>query len=133
MTGLNRVIVGDAPKELRRLPSASVDCCVTSPPYFRLRNYQVEGQLGLEPSVQDWVANLRAICSEIARVLVPTGSLWLNVADSYSRQRRFGAQDKACWSGRNGYCWLCSRTAGWSVTRSSGRSPTQCRPLSRTG
>lgn len=95
MMGFNRIIVGDAVTELRRLPAASVDCCMTSPPYFRLRNYEVRGQLGLEASVDDWVANIRKVCRELGRVLVPTGSLWLNVGDSYSRDIRYGAPDKS--------------------------------------
>jgi site-specific DNA-methyltransferase (adenine-specific) len=83
--GINRVIVGDARRELPRLPSSFIDCVVTSPPYFRLRNYQHPGQIGLEDHVQLWVNELRAILWEIRRVLVPTGTLWLNLGDKYSR------------------------------------------------
>jgi site-specific DNA-methyltransferase (adenine-specific) len=82
--GLNRILVGDAHEQLRRLPAGSVDCVVTSPPYFRLRNYQHEGQLGLEAQVGQWVDELREILRELQRVLVPTGSVWLNLGDSYS-------------------------------------------------
>jgi site-specific DNA-methyltransferase (adenine-specific) len=84
MIGLNRILVGDAHKELRKLPKGFVDCVVTSPPYFRLRDYQHAGQLGLEEHVQLWVNELRGILWEAARVLVPTGSLWLNLGDTYS-------------------------------------------------
>jgi site-specific DNA-methyltransferase (adenine-specific) len=84
MIGLNRILVGDAQEQLRRLPAGSVDCVVTSPPYFRLRNYQHEGQLGLEAQVGQWVVELRKILRELQRVLVPTGSVWLNLGDSYS-------------------------------------------------
>ncbi len=84
MSPVNRILVGDAQTMLRSLPADSVDCVVTSPPYFRLRNYQHSGQLGLEATVDGWVQNLRAVMREIARVLVPTGSLWLNLGDSYS-------------------------------------------------
>jgi site-specific DNA-methyltransferase (adenine-specific) len=94
MIGLNRIIVGDAGRELAKLPADSIDCVVTSPPYFRLRNYQHPGQIGLEERVQSWVAELRAVAAEIKRVLVPTGSLWLNLGDSYSTGRE-GAPRKS--------------------------------------
>src|SRR5256885_9171231 len=90
----NTILTGDAVTRLRELPPASVDCVVTSPPYFQLRDYGVPGQLGLEPTVSGWVADLRQICREVARVLVPTGSLWLNLADSFSRHDRYGAPTK---------------------------------------
>lgn len=84
MIGLNRILIGDAHATLRKLPDDFVDCIVTSPPYFRLRDYQHAGQLGLEEHVQLWVNELRGILAEAARVLVPTGSVWLNLGDSYS-------------------------------------------------
>jgi site-specific DNA-methyltransferase (adenine-specific) len=91
----NQVLIGDARRELAGLPEASVDMVLTSPPYFRLRDYQVSGQLGLEHSVTDWVANLRTVARELARVLTPTGSFWLNVGDSYSLHARQGAKPKS--------------------------------------
>jgi site-specific DNA-methyltransferase (adenine-specific) len=95
MTGpRNKVIVGDALRELRRLPDANVDMVLTSPPYFRLRDYQVGGQLGLERHVDQWVRGLRAVAREVQRVLVPTGSFWLNLADTYSTHPSQGAGRK---------------------------------------
>jgi len=91
----NEILAGDALEQLRRLPDHSVDCVVTSPPYFQLRNYGHTGQLGLEATVDDWITNLRGVLGEVARVLVPTGSLWLNVGDSYSRHPRAGAPPKS--------------------------------------
>jgi site-specific DNA-methyltransferase (adenine-specific) len=90
-----QVIVGDARENLRRLPTASVDCVCTSPPYFRLRDYGATGQLGLEAHVDDWVEELRAVLAEVARVLLPTGSCWLNLGDSYATHRREGAARKS--------------------------------------
>lgn len=90
-----RVLVGDALEQLRGLPDASIDTVVTSPPYFRLRNYGVKGQIGLEPNVDQWVAALRAVMTEVGRVLKPTGTLWLNLGDSYSRSIRHGAPAKS--------------------------------------
>lgn len=89
------ILVGDALEQLKQLPSASVDCCITSPPYYLLRDYGVAGQLGLEDSVTTWADNLMAVLSEVGRVLKPTGSLWLNLGDSYSRALRFGAAPKS--------------------------------------
>jgi site-specific DNA-methyltransferase (adenine-specific) len=71
----NHVLIGDALTRLRQLPNSSVDLVLTSPPYFRLRDYQVDGQLGLEGHVDAWVEGLRAAVAEMARVLTPTGSL----------------------------------------------------------
>ena len=84
---VNRILVGDARAGLRRLPDHFVDCVVTSPPYFRLRNYQRAGQIGLEAHVDEWVEELRQAMHELRRVLVPTGSVWLNLGDSYSTGR----------------------------------------------
>jgi site-specific DNA-methyltransferase (adenine-specific) len=90
----NRIIVGDARRVLATLPRASVDCIVTSPPYFALRNYGTSNQIGLEETVADWVGELRLVLRGLARILKPTGALWLNLGDSYSRQSRVGAPPK---------------------------------------
>lgn len=96
MSGLTgRIIVGDARQELRQLPDASVDMVLTSPPYYLLRDYQVPGQLGLESHVDEWVSNLQAITRELHRMLLPTGSLWLNLADTYATHSRQGAPRKS--------------------------------------
>ena len=90
-----RIILGDALTVLRQLPSSSVDVVLSSPAYFRLRNYQVDGQLGMEPTVSEWVEHLVGVCDELARLLRATGSLWLNLGDSYSSHPRFGAPRKS--------------------------------------
>lgn len=96
MTALprNRILVGDVRQRLSELPPASVDCIITSPPYFNARNYGHDGQLGLESSVDAWVRELRLVCRKLARVLTPTGGLWLNLGDSYARTARDGAARK---------------------------------------
>lgn len=74
---------GDALEVLCELPSASVDCCVTSPPYFGLRDYGTEGQYGLESSPAEYVETMRVLFAEVRRVLIDDGTLWLNIGDSY--------------------------------------------------
>ena len=81
----NRIIVGDARDILRTLPAGTIDCAVTSPPYFRLRNYQDERQIGLEAHVDDYTHELLGVARSLKRVLKPSGSLWLNLGDTYSR------------------------------------------------
>ena len=78
---------------LASLPDASVDCVVTSPPYYGLRDYGVDGQYGLEASPAEYVEAMRAVFAEVRRVLADDGTLWLNIGDSYSGS--WGAQGKA--------------------------------------
>jgi len=75
---------GDALAVLRNLPAGSVDCCVTSPPYYGLRDYGEPGQYGLEPSPTEYVETMRGVFAEVRRVLADDGTLWLNLGDSYS-------------------------------------------------
>jgi DNA modification methylase len=91
----NTILVGDAAARLRELPGASVDCVITSPPYFQLRNYGTPEQIGLEPHVDGWVSSLNRVFAEVGRVLKPTGVLWLNLGDSFSRHTRYGAPSKS--------------------------------------
>jgi site-specific DNA-methyltransferase (adenine-specific) len=92
----NRVLTGDARRVLPSLLAESVDCCITSPPYANgLRRYSdSKCELGQEPTVTDYVENLRGVLREVRRVLKPTGSLWLNLGDAYSRNPRQGAPAK---------------------------------------
>jgi site-specific DNA-methyltransferase (adenine-specific) len=94
----NTVLVGDAAEVLAALLPESVDCIVTSPPYFGLRDYGVAGQRGREQHVAAWVARLRDIFHGLARVLKPTGSVWLNVGDAYSRHRKTGTPPKGLYA-----------------------------------
>lgn len=80
----NKILCGDALSVLETLPSDSVHCCVTSPPYYGLRDYGVNGQIGLEQTPGEYVARLTEVFREVRRVLTPEGTLWLNIADSYA-------------------------------------------------
>ena len=93
-TPRNTILTGDATDRLAMLEASSIDCVVTSPPYFRLRNYQHQGQLGAEATIDQWVEHLRPVMQQLARVLVPTGTLWLNLGDAYSTHHREGAPRK---------------------------------------
>jgi DNA modification methylase len=75
---------GDVLDVLRAIPPESVHCVVTSPPYFGLRDYSVAGQIGLEPSIDEYVATMVAVFREVKRVLRRDGSVWCNLGDSYS-------------------------------------------------
>ena len=81
------VLEGDSRTVLATLPEASVKCCVTSPPYFGLRDYGHDGQIGLEPTPDAYVAELVALFREVRRVLTDDGTLWLNLGDSYASFR----------------------------------------------
>lgn len=78
------IIQGDALEILKTLDAESIQCCVTSPPYWGLRDYKVDGQIGLEPSPELYVEHLVEIFQEVRRVLRKDGVLWLNLGDSYS-------------------------------------------------
>ncbi|MDR1556792.1 MAG: site-specific DNA-methyltransferase [Tannerellaceae bacterium] len=89
MTGsLNRIYTGDAKEVLATLPDSSVDCCVTSPPYFGLRDYHVDGQIGLESTTRAYVERLLDVFNQVYRVLKTEGTLWLNIGDSYAGSGR---------------------------------------------
>jgi DNA modification methylase len=78
-----RILVGDVRQRLQELPDGSVQCVVTSPPYWGLRDYGHEGQIGLEQTPDEYVAELVAVFREVRRVLADDGTLWLNLGDSY--------------------------------------------------
>jgi DNA modification methylase len=84
---------GDCREVLRTLPDESVHCCVTSPPYFGLRDYGVAGQIGLEASPDEFVAELVDVFREVRRVLRDDGTLWLNLGDSYAGSGKGGNPD----------------------------------------
>jgi DNA modification methylase len=82
----NEVLIGDCLTTLKNLPSDSVHTCVTSPPYWNLRDYEAEGQIGIEETPAEYVAKLVEVFREVRRVLHPSGTLWLNLGDSYAKK-----------------------------------------------
>ncbi len=78
------ILQGDVHDQLKNIPDGTVRCCVTSPPYWGLRDYGVEGQLGLEPTPDAYVAAMVDVFREVRRVLADDGTLWLNLGDSYA-------------------------------------------------
>jgi DNA modification methylase len=98
---LNKVICGDCIAVLCALPDESVNCCITSPPYWGLRDYGVDGQLGLEKTPEEYVYRMVEVFREVRRVLKDDGTLWLNLGDSYasSQSNNGGYSDKSTLAG----------------------------------
>ena len=81
---MNKIICGNSLEVLKTLADNSVDMCVTSPPYYGLRDYGESGQIGMEQTPQEYIEHLTEIFMEVHRVLKPTGTLWVNIGDSYA-------------------------------------------------
>ena len=105
MAKMVTILIGDCLDVLKTLPDCSVHCCVTSPPYWGLRDYGVEGQFGMERTPEEYVAKMTAVFHEVWRVLRDDGTLWLNLGDSYfSSTKGTGGSDpktspKQAWKG----------------------------------
>jgi DNA modification methylase len=84
----NKIYTGDARAILETFPCDSIDCCITSPPYFGLRDYNVDGQIGLEDTPETYVERLMGVFNQVHRVLKPAGTFWLNIGDSYAGSGR---------------------------------------------
>jgi site-specific DNA-methyltransferase (adenine-specific) len=107
-----RIICGDAKETLIALPDSIVDLTVTSPPYFRHRDYGVNGQLGREATVEEYVTNIRGVLAELLRVTAETGACFFVVGDTYQKQKlllvphRIAlAADETGWTVRNDLIW----------------------------
>lgn len=80
----NKILQGDVLEMLKMIPSESVDCIITSPPYFGLRDYGIGGQIGLENSLEEYILKMLSVTAELKRVLKKTGVMWWNHGDSYA-------------------------------------------------
>ena len=84
MEFLNKIILSDCLEGIKQMPDSSVDCCISSPPYWGLRDYGVDGQVGNEPDFKEFIAKLIELYSEIQRVLKPTGTCFVNLGDTFA-------------------------------------------------
>lgn len=89
---INQIINKDALVGLKELPDNCIDCCVTSPPYYGLRDYGVDGQIGLEETPEEYIQKLVDVFREVRRVMKDDGTLWVNIGDSYAGSMKGGAQ-----------------------------------------
>jgi DNA modification methylase len=89
-----RILIGDCIERMGELPERSVQCCVTSPPYFALRDYGMPGQIGLEPTLDEYIARMVDVFRAVRRVLRDDGVLFLNVGDSYTGSASTGGTGK---------------------------------------
>lgn len=109
---LDTVLLGDSLTVLRGFPENSIHCCVTSPPYYALRDYEAEGQIGQEATPEEYIERLVAVFHEVKRVLRPDGTFWLNIADTYCKRPQQGVKRKDML----GIPWrlaLALRSDGW--------------------
>lgn len=83
---VNKIFTGDCRKNLSEFPSESIDMVLTSPPYWKLRDYHHENQIGWEKNEDEYLENLSSVFRHIHRILKPTGSLWINMADRYENK-----------------------------------------------
>lgn len=88
----NKIYNEDCITGLAKLPDGSIDCCVTSPPYWGLRDYGCDEQIGLEETPEEYVSKMVSVFREVKRVLKPEGTLWLNLGDSYAGSGGAGYQ-----------------------------------------
>ncbi|HEX5585297.1 DNA methyltransferase, partial [Gaiella sp.] len=99
-----RLYHGDALEQLRTMPDGCVDMVATSPPFYGLRDYGVDGQIGLEETPDEWVARLVAVFRECRRVLADHGTLWVEIGDSYMANQsgtNLGGIAPSAWTGRS--------------------------------
>lgn len=120
-----QIINADCRDALRAMPAESVHCCVTSPPYFGLRDYGHDGQIGLEPTPDEFVAAMVEVFREVRRVLRDDGTLWLNLGDSYAAARGGSHQPAETLAGGKGGKTASGATvnrdrhAGYNATRNA--------------
>lgn len=106
------LVVGDSLKVLSQLPNDSIDCVITSPPYYMKRQY-LGGGIGLESTYQEYIDNLLKIIKEIHRVLKPTGSFWLNIGDSYKNKQLLNIPHRIAIRMQDEQNWILRNTVVW--------------------
>lgn len=123
------IIQGDALSVLKTLKDESVNCCVTSPPYYNLRDYGVDGQIGLEETPEEYIQNLVEVFREVRRVLKKDGTLWVNIADSYAGSGKGRSKD-----GRRKAGYDLQNTSAGTINGTLVRTPgCGCKPKDLLG
>lgn len=117
------ILIGDVLKMISSVRDESIDCCVTSPPYYGLRDYGVDGQLGLEQSPNEYIENLVKVFRYVRRVLRDDGTIWVNIGDSYAGSGK----------GPAGNLGKSHNERDMSYTHLSGKVPDGCKPKDLIG
>ncbi len=118
-------LLGNTSEVLAHLPNESVDCAVTSPPYWNKREYS-DGGIGLEPDYNDYVSNLAAVFIELKRILKPKGSFWLNLGDSYHSKQLMGIPWRVAFELTDNQGWILRNSVIWNKVK-GGRDTTKDR------
>ena len=116
---MSEIICADAFDALPNIPRGSVHCCVTSPPYFGLRDYKTAGQIGLEKDLETYILKLQIAFSFVHYAMRDDGTLWLNMGDTYKNKDMMGVPWKVAFA--------LQRAGGSCVRTLSGRNQTLCR------
>lgn len=111
-------VLGDSLDVLSQLPNQSIDCVITSPPYYMKRQY-LGGGIGLEPTYQEYIEDILKIINEIYRVLKPTGSFWLNVGDSYKNKQLLNIPYRIAIRMQDEQKWILRNTVVWDKMKGS--------------
>ena len=111
------LLLGDAMHILMELPDNSIDCAITSPPYWKKREY-ANGGIGLEKHYQDYVLKLAEVFLELKRVLKPKGSFWLNIGDSYQAKRLVGVPWRIAFELTDAQGWILRNSIIWNKVKS---------------
>lgn len=121
-------LCGDALKLLRTFPSASIDCCMTSPPYWNQREYE-NGGLGMEVDYYEYIDKILSVSSEIHRVLKDTGSFWLNLGDSYFKKNLLGIPWRVALALVDQQSWIIRNDVIWNKLKGMDTSKDKLRPV----
>lgn len=111
-------VLGDSLDVVAHLPDESIDCVITSPPYYMKRQY-LGGGIGLESTYQEYIENLLKIINEIYRMLKPTGSFWLNVGDSYKNKQLLNIPYRIAIRMQDEQKWILRNTVVWDKMKGS--------------
>ena len=110
----NYTLIGDVREKLKELPDKSIQMCVTSPPYYALRDYGESDQLGLEDTPEEFVENMVGVFAEVHRVLRDDGTLWLNLGDSYLKNKQLAFMPQRVALALQDWGWILRQDIIWA-------------------